>query len=761
MAKADRLEKTRYLDYAVGLYKKYLENHPNGANAPAVYHHLGRAQQSLGDIDEAQQTYRIMINKYQRGNYVGLSSLQMAWLDYTNEDWSKAADYFRLAATECTADKIRHGALTKRAECLLKTRETEKICRALVSIMQARDHPHHLWARFMLGYQYYQNEQFQLTIDTLKPLLEGSVAKNYRSQAMFYTGLASTELGQNANGEDYLRQVLALQTSNPGLTAEQRRQISQNKSLAQTALMKLYARKRNHEEVLALFELGDFGAKGQIEARRSMIAGNAFYHFKRYPAARSAFRRVDRSSPNTPIAFDASYKTLLCDYQLKQATVPERVDAFLELYLEAFGAHENIQMAQFLKAETLYSLGKFEQAASTFARIDSRMIPSSHRSGLFYKSGWCFAEMGDYHGATRSFSSFLQQYPGDSRAIEALAKRAESYFLLGNRTSALRDYEAVLNQSTDSGLLAFALQGSARLLRLEKKYALMVKRYRRLLAEFDDLPTDTMANANYWIGWGYFKEDQYREALPYLKKAQQLVPEFYNEPAGNILVLLTFAQADAEAMNAALKNLLSDFPDKLIPSNMLTWLGLELFHNGNFTDSVRFLKRATSPDNPGATDVSIWRTLTKGQNELEQFDEALATAQIVLKLEKEPRWRADTLLDIAQAQLGLNQFDAALRSAKEGLTIKAPGTHSAGLHQVIGKVSYQKGEYKNALNSFEITSRIVIDDPVITPSALFWAARSAEKLNDPEKSAALRQDLASRFPNWKPPEVPGSFEVDP
>lgn len=761
MAKTDRYEKARYLDYAVGLYRKYLDRYPSGANAPAVYHHMGRSQQSLGNIDEAKQVYRFMINKYRRGNYVGLSSLQMAWLAYTNEDWSDAADHFRLASAECTTDKVRQGALTKRVECLLKTRRSDEVRKALTAIVQERNHPHQLWAQFMLGYQHYQDEQFQLTIDTLKPLLEKSVANNYRSQAMFYTGLAATELGQNDNGEDYLRQVLTLQTGKPGLTADQRRQISHNKSLAQTALMKLHYRKGNYQEVLKLYGLGDFGARGKIEARRSMTAGNSFYHFKRYSDARSAFRRVDRSAPNTPVAFEASYKTLLCDYQLKQASLPDRVDAFLELYRTNFGTHKNIHMARFLKAETLYSFGKFEKAAASFSRIDPRMIPVNHRSGLFYKSGWCFAEMGDNNGAARSFSSFLQQYPEDPRGIEALAKRAESYFLLKDHTSALRDYQSVLDQPTQPELLSFALQGSARVLRLEKKYSLMIERYRRLLTEFDHLPTSTMANANYWIGWGYFKKEEYDKATPYLKKAQQLVPEFYNEPAGNMLILLTFAQADAKEMNAVLKKHLADFPGKLIPNNMLTWLGMELFHHGNFSDSIRFLERATSPDHPKSTDVSIWRTLLKGQNELGQYSEGLNTSRIVLELETDPRWRADTLLDIAQAQLGLKEYDAALKSAQDGLAIKAPGTHTAGLHQIIGKVSYHKGEYQNALNAFEITSRIVIDDPVIAPSALFWAARSAEKLNDTARSATLRQQLLNRFPNWQAPQAVAPLKTDP
>ena len=143
--------------------------------------------------------------------------------------------------------------------------------------------------------------------------------------------------------------------------------------------------------------------------------------------------------------------------------------------------------------------------------------------------------------------------------------------------SSLRDYEALLKLETDAEIRSFALQGSARVLREEKKIALMVERYRRLLAEFDDLPTDTMANANYWIGWGFFKLEKYDDARPYLEKSQEMIPEFYNEPAGNILVLLLFSQGKADDMNEVLRTLLSDYPSKNIPKQMLTWLGFHRF----------------------------------------------------------------------------------------------------------------------------------------------------------------------------------------
>ncbi|MEJ6829067.1 MAG: tetratricopeptide repeat protein [Akkermansiaceae bacterium] len=747
----DSYEKARYMDYSIGLFKEYLDKYPNGANAAGAYYHIGFAEQSLGRIDDAERLYKVVIQRYRKGNSVGLAANKLAWLAFSKEDWANSAKFFATSAANVTNQEVRFSALTKRVECLTKLGRDTDVIDALANITTARGHPHMAWAQFMLGYQYYQMEAFEKTIEILKPLTSASTAGTYRAQAMFYAGLASVELGRDDDAQDYLRQVLAVSITNPSLTSEQRKQIAHNKAMAQTGLMSFYFKKEDYSEVAKLFTLGDFGATGRTEARRSMTAGKSLYRLKRFHDARSAFRRVDRSVPNTPEAFDAAYRCLLCDYQMKNSDLPDRVNVFLGLYGDRFSVSPNLHMAAFLKAETLYHVGDYEAAANSFSEVDVELLPRNRRAELLFKRGWCQAEIGDNNGATRNLSEFIKDFPDDPRYHESLAVRADAFSTLGDRMPALRDYETLLKAEPQPELRSVALQGSARVLRDEKKYAVMVERYRLLLTEFSDLPTNTMGNANYWIGWGYYKLEKYDDARPYLEKAQEMIPEFYNEPAGNILVLLNFKQGKADEMNKVLNRLLSDFPGKTIPNHMLTWLGLQLFHVGNFADSVRFLDRATDPEKPKGSEVNVWRSLAKGQNELKQSSKALRSAKIVLSLEKEPRWKADSQLDIAEAYLGLGMPVEATKSAQAGLDIGIPGAHTAGLHLVLGQVVFQNEKYQEALNHFETTLSIAVDDPAVTPEALYWAAQSAEKLSDVERASIFRSRLVNSFPSWQVP----------
>ncbi|MDB4639984.1 tetratricopeptide repeat protein [Akkermansiaceae bacterium] len=160
---------------------------------------------------------------------------------------------------------------------------------------------------------------------------------------------------------------------------------------------------------------------------------------------------------------------------------------------------------------------------------------------------------------------------------------------------------------------------------------------------------------------------------------------------------------------------------------------------------------ATDPEKPKGSEVNVWRSLAKGQNELKQSSKALRSAKIVLSLEKEPRWKADSQLDIAEAYLGLGMPVEATKSAQAGLDIGIPGAHTAGLHLVLGQVVFQNEKYQEALNHFETTLSIAVDDPAVTPEALYWAAQSAEKLSDVERASIFRSRLVNSFPSWQVP----------
>ena len=753
----DRFEKARYTSHVVGLYENFLARFPASRHAPLARFHLGHALQTLGNLEQAKANYKAVITRYVRGQWVGNSARQLAYLFYIEENWAEAAKFFGIASKNVTTEGLRHSALTKRVQCLIKINRTKEVVADLKSIINDPRHPHRDWATFMLGYQYYLDEQLKASIQVLKPLASESVKTTYRSQAMFYIGLASAELGMDDEAAKNLHAVLKIRINDPSLSNEQRLGLGTNKALAQTALMKAALDKEDYPEVIKLYAMGDYGAKGKVEARRSMRAGQAFLALNQYQQARAAFRRVDRNLPNSDMAFESAYLCLECDYHLKHNGLSERVDIFFELYADQNPHDPRLHMANFLKAETLYHIGNFEKAGAAFNLIDIKLIPKSYRADLLYKRGWCLSEFGDFNGANRSYTRFLADYPDDPRKSEILAKRAEANLALGDDLSALQDFEELIDLVPEPILASFAYQGSARVLRKQKKYKTMVERYRTLLDNFPKINKSTEANANYWIGWGLYKENELEDVAPYLEKARDLVPEFYTEPVGNILVLSAFAQRDHEALHKAIQRIYRDAPDKVIPSHILSWLGIQMFHDGQFKDAVTYLTKATNVDYPSKTAPGVWRTLAKAQNENKQFEDALKTGKIILELKQEKRWEADAMLDLALTYIGLGKLDEAIETANKALELNVKGTHLAGLHLVKAEVALRQNNPTLALEDYNKTIKMILDDPFIKPRALAGAVQAADLLGKDNEASEYRKQLRQSYPDWKE----GPIQIDP
>ena len=750
IAQSDRYEKGRYMNYVIKLYTRYLDLYSGSKNEVAARFHLGYARQTLGQIEAARDIYRFLISRHKRGPYVGSAARQMAYLALVEEKWQEGATYFSVAASNLADQSLRNTALTKEVECLLKLNKNLEATIALRRILESQNHPHKDWARFLLGYQYFMTDKFEATIGTLRPLLEENPGGEYRSQAIFYTGLASAELGQDDAQDSHLRTILDMPMNHPSLTREQRRHLATNKAKAQTSLMGLYTKKKEWDTVIDLYERGDFGATGKTEARRSMRGGKAYLIRQEYQEARSCFRRVDRALPETETAFEASFLCLVCDYHLSHPGLSQRVDIFLELYARAFPNHPNLHQARFFKGETLFALGQMEEAAVAFNTIDAELLEPVFREELFFKKGWALGESGQFDGAIRSFSRLLGDFPKTTRRATAFNKRGEAHLALGDHTSALRDFEAVLAiENAAPEQFAFALQGSALVLRFDKNYESMIERYRRLLADTSNLPLAASANANYRIGWGYHKVGKYPDASPYLRKARDLLPEYYSQPVGDLLILGAFEQRDRTALHTAFQEVFRQAPAKLIPRHILTWLGVQMFHSGDALEASMYLEKATDNTKPATTDLPVWRILAKARNRAGQFEKAEATSLLLLDQKLEPRWRADAFLDLAEARLGMKKFAEALEATDKGLALEVPGPHLAGFQLVRGEIALAQDRWDDALQVFEKTIPMIPDDPLLQPRALHGGYLAAIKTGDQSLANDFQKKLKERFPDWK------------
>ena len=175
-----------------------------------------------------------------------------------------------------------------------------------------------------------------------------------------------------------------------------------------------------------------------------------------------------------------------------------------------------------------------------------------------------------------------------------------------------------------------------------------------------------------------------------------------------------------------------------------------MFHDGQIEESADYLKRATNWENPKATELGVWRILSKAQNRSGRFSAAQKTSLLLLEQKQEVRWQADAYLDLAESRLGLKLYPEALDSVAKGLAINAPGPHVAGLHIVGGEVALLQGRWLGALEEFRIAIPTVPDDPLLQPRALHGVYLAAKNYGNKTLANKYQGKLTSSFPNWKP-----------
>ncbi|NIP94890.1 MAG: tetratricopeptide repeat protein [Akkermansiaceae bacterium] len=734
----DLYEKRQALRASIPLFREYLRTRPPGELAQQASYQLGMALLMTGDLEDAERTFRYVINHYRTGQWVAMSAYRQAAQLYNRREWGKAASFFRVAAAQSPEAHLRHKSTYYEARCLVYAKQGNAAIAHLNRMVNDPTNPFRQSARLMIGEIHAEAGRHQKALEQFESLLGPETnAAQERSQALLLAGVSASKLGRLERAQALLNQTI----DSPGLDLKA-------KTKAQLALMEMRFEEDNHAETIKVFRRGEFLGETGDQSRIYMIAGKSFAKLDRHNEAISQFFNAERLAPLTELGFEASYRRLASFYQINSRNIPSQVDAFLEIYAESHPSSPWIQKARLMKAEILFHQGTMELASLAYNDINVSAIPEELRADIYFKRGWCLGDTGDFGRAAQNLSSFINNYPEHANVPEALAKRGQAYLQLGDRTSALKDFSRLLEDQVDPALASFARQHSGRIHREERNFEKMIENYQELLQLEGNLESKSRANANYWIGWGYYKLEQWDQAIPHLEAARDLLPQRYRESAGVHIVLSAYSLLDSDKLKTAVERLMVDAPAQRFPARMMIWLGLERFSKGDYEAADRYLGFASTPNRPDLTEVIVWRHLGKSQIEIRHFDRALETLDILLEHELEEFWKADALLDRSHALIGSGKWEEARTAALDGLELDPQGTVRAGLYMALADIAMHRKDYQSAARSYLDTSDMFIGDKEIKPLALFRAAEALELDGQLEEAAGIRRKLHTEFPNW-------------
>ncbi len=733
----DQASKVLAYQRAIPRLAAYLERFPRHANAEAAMYYLGECYYHSGSLDDAKRVLHGVVNRYRQGRYVALASNRLGYDAVALKKYDQAAVHFGRVATMSSTAHERYRGRYQEASCYRYAGDNDKAIQSYAMVEAAKDAPavYRENAKLRLGHLYLAKKDLEKAAEKFEALMLPDVVANLRIEATLNVGLLALQRKDSEKAERCFKAVL--------LSSEEK-----FKPSAQAALMNSMYSAKNYQGVVDVMKRGNHKGTPATEAIKYAIAGRSSYQLKRYHEAIKLFAQAERQMPLSAEAFEAGYFRLLCFFNIKGANIPMQVDAFLEIYQNRYPKHERIHKALLMKAETLFDGDKPREAAAAYNQINASAVGEANRANLLFKRGWCLSLSGDHNGAVRSFTDFLSGYAEDERSSKVIARRGKSYLALGDRASALKDFDLLIQRFPKDKLAALAWQNSARIKKEDQDYADMIRRYEAMLKGFPDLRKSTVANANYWIGWGNYQLKRYADVIPALEQAIKLEPDKYGFNAGMLIVYSAYAMKDKEHLQSAVDEILKSNKKEKISSAIYRWLGVQCFNAGEMKLCERYLTMGTTPLEPRQTPKSFWKMLGKARVETGKYEEALVAIKNFLDVVEQPFWKAETLLDQAGAYLGLEKLDDAKRSAEEGLQLRPKGRVNADLRMILGDIAYNNKDYAAAAAYYVVVVQLFVDDPKLRPEALFKAHKALDKKGDEKEAGHYLDTLNEEFPNY-------------
>lgn len=715
----------------------YIRKFPNHQNTRAISYYLGECYYHSGMIDQAKRVLYGMINKYRSGRYVALASSRLGYDEVAKKNYGQAAVHFGRVAEMASTAEERYRGRYQQASCYFYAGDVNNATRSFAIIASAQDieASYRDGARLKLGNIYFDQKRYDKALTYFDPLMAPEVAEPARIEATLHVGLISLEKKDTQTAESCFKAVLLSQQDN-------------FKPNAQTALMNSYYTAGKYSEVLDVIRVGDYPGTDKMESAKFMLVGRSAYQLKRYNDAIQYFAKAERQIPLSDSAFEAAYYRLLCFYNIEGANIPAQVDAFVEVYRARHPKHERIHKAILAKAETLFDQEQFREASAAYNDIDENLVGDENRANLLYKRGCSLAESGDHNSAVRDFTTFLSRYADDPRSPSVIARRGSSFLAMGDSVSALNDFDLLIQRYPKDKLASLALQSSAKIKKDAEDYEGMILRYEKLVREFPTLRKATLANAHYWIGWGRYQQQKYRDAITPLKESVKLDSDSYAFNAGMLIVYSAYSLKDKSSLQAAVESLKEIDKADRVPAPIYRWLGLQSFNAGQIKDSERYLTIGTTAHEPRQTPSTYWKMLGDARVKLGKFEQALVAIKNFLDVEEQPFWRAEAMYDQSEAYLGLGRLAEAKASAEEALALRPKGRLNADLRMVLGDIAYKNNEFAAAAAFYVVVVQLFVEDQELRPEALHKAYLALKKKGDSKEADHYLKLLNEEFPEY-------------
>ncbi len=739
---------------AIKPFTDYTRLYSKAPHAAEAWFKLGECYLKTDQNDEARRAYGEVVTRFPKSESAASANYRLGAYAYNAKEFARAAIYFE-SCEKLTTDVLVKLASTYNRALALKQAGQKKAALAAFKIVAATkaDNPYRETALGELAAGALEAGNKEEALDAFNGLIATTKDDGIMGDALIKSGLILNELGRSETALKNFRRALEIKD----LPKDTR-------AVAVFGLIQGLYGKTDYKGVIDAYVANATSMPGDdLRPKLLLMVGNAHKQRQSYRQAIEIYLMIEKQSPDAPESLEAGYQKLLAFYQLNDKDMPIFTESFEERYAPRYKDHEYLLMSRLIRADWWFGKSDYAKAAEAYAGIESKRVPEKVRASVLYKKGFAEAEAGKWNDAIATLTEFISDYAKDANIPIALAQRGISQKNVRAFERALTDFAAITRSYPDNNAAEMAWYQSGLIKAETRDTAGMIADFEALVSKF---PKSAAAgDASFQIGRGYFEmktKEAYGKALEPLRRAISTDSQKWRDKAFPLLISCQYLREDVDGLAKECEAYIEMKRDAPISPAVLTFLGQKFFERGNFRSSARFLRRLSTPSEPKTTPDLVWYFLGLAEVENGEFDDAIKSLGFYLEQAPQSAGHPKAMLGKARAYLGLGKFDEAVKSVDDGLKIMKEGKIHAQLELLQGDIAMAHGdalanagdsaraimEWKTAAGNFVVVSQIY-GDPELTPEALDKAVRALDKLGEKEKSASLRKQLTTKYPNYK------------
>ncbi len=373
------------------IFDELLRINADSERQAEIYFWSGETYLRQGKYENAGEMYR-MVLQFDRNDLNSLAGLGLAWVNYYQEKWPAAAEYFLQVA-----------------------RQAQKSL------------DHYLASSFLgLGDSYYNMKKFENALDTYDKFIDLFPDHPQLDEAMYQKAIVYRRLGRFRDAEALFSRL-----------AEADDHVYREKSVYEQAVS-LFQSKNFREAAQVFNEFLTKNPESELAPDAALKQADCWYNLEFYEKAREKYSEVIDRYPDSPETLDAQYGIGLTYLQTGNiAAYADHVEKFVEMN------PDHPQNAQFLftLAQSFADKGYFSRAISYYSRILEEYREFDSLDNVYIRLADACQRAGLVDRAVEAYQSVPLLFPDSKLIPEALFKLSDIYIRENRYDDVLRVLE--------------------------------------------------------------------------------------------------------------------------------------------------------------------------------------------------------------------------------------------------------------------------------------------------------------------------------